>query len=277
MTIEKLTRRAIKAEPGATKYMTGEPTAFAATSDKLLDLILNGPTPNGVQKCQIRSMLREVYAALARFEQLGSFASPFMNDPPAIVALAFAELYPDKEYDAQITPDIRDENGVAVCGCTTFSSDPNELPLVEVSGQLPLVHVPEIFAHELAHVATGELNEHGPEWEAAFEAIWKKYDEIAVAIFGPLEQSEEAAVTITPHKVGDGGILALPLRENVPEPKDESWKLTTCPVCGADCWESEAARKAMEAEPELRAACTACALKAGTASAAEKEGDHDQH
>ena len=187
------------------------------------------------------------------------------------MALAFAELYPGKEYDAQIAPDIRDDAGVPVCGCTTFSTDPDERPLVEISGQLPLVHVPEILAHELAHVATGQLTEHGPEWEAAFEAIQKKYDEIAVDIFGPIE---EPAVTITPHKVGDGGILALPLRENVPEPKDESWKLTTCPICGAECWESEAARQAMDAEPELRAACTACALKAGAASGKEEAHDH---
>ena len=102
-------------------------------------------------------------------------------------------------------------------------------------------------------------------------SIQKKYDEIAVDIFGPIE---EPAVTITPHKVGDGGILALPLRENVPKPKDESWKLTTCPICGAECWESEAARQAMDAEPELRAACTACALKAGAASGKEEAHDH---
>lgn len=248
-----------------------ETKAFADIDDKLLDLILNGPTLNSITKGQIRAMLRETYTALKRFEKIGSFATPFVNDPPAIVALAFAELYPGKEYDAQIAPDIRDDAGVPVCGCTTFSTDPDERPLVEISGQLPLVHVPEILAHELAHVATGQLTEHGPEWEAAFEAIQKKYDEIAVDIFGPIE---EPAVTITPHKVGDGGILALPLRENVPEPKDESWKLTTCPICGAECWESEAARQAMDAEPELRAACTACALKAGAASGKEEAHDH---
>lgn len=271
MNIDKLTRRVINAEPGAVRCMTEETKAFADIDDKLLDLILNGPTLNSITKGQIRAMLRETYTALKRFEKIGSFATPFINDPPAIVALAFDELYPDKEYDAQIVPDIRDDDGVPVCGCTTFSTDPNERPLVEISGQLPLVHVPEILAHELAHVATGQLTEHGPEWEAAFEAIQKKYDEIAVDIFGPIE---EPAVTITPHKVGDGGILALPLRENVPEPKDESWKLTTCPVCGAECWESEAARQAMAAEPELRAACTACALKAGTAGGKEEAHDH---
>ena len=270
MNIEKLTRRAIKADPGAARYMDGEAKSFTAVGDKLLDLILNGPTINGIPKYQIRAMLRELYTALGRFEQIGSFATPFINDPPAIVALAFAELYPGKEYDAQITPDIRDENGVAVCGCTTFSSDPNERPLVEVSGQLPLVHVPEILAHELAHVATGELNEHGPEWEAAFEAIWKKYDEIAVELFGPLGGEPEEPVVAH-------GTLVLPCKEDGTEPKDASWKLVTCPVCGADCWESDGHREIMAKSPGLNVACSACVMTGEDGADNGGEDDHGQH
>lgn len=76
-------------------------------------------------------------------------------------------------------------------------------------------------------------------------------------------RKRRAGQIITPHKPGDGGILTMPLRSNVPNPKSEDWKLTSCPVCGAECWESPIAREAMAAEPNLRAACTACALKAG--------------
>ena len=265
MNFDKLTRRAVDVDPEAVRYFTKETHLMQDWSDKMVDLILNGPTLNGFNKDEVRAMLRQTYAALKRYERIGTFATPFANDPPAIVAMAFAELYPDKEYDAQIVPDIMDENGVQVCGCTTFSSDPEELPLVEISGQLPLVHVPEILAHELAHIATGQVDEHGPEWEDAFKAINEKYDEIAVAIFGPFEepQPDPAEIGVTPHKVGDGGVLALPLRSNVPEPARADWKLTTCPICGAECWESDLAREAMAAEPDLSAACTACALKAG--------------
>ena len=70
-------------------------------------------------------------------------------------------------------------------------------------------------------------------------------------------------MTVTPHKVGDGGILAMPLKANIPDPQRDDWKLVTCPICGAECWENDLARQAMAAEPELRAACTTCALKAG--------------
>ena len=73
-------------------------------------------------------------------------------------------------------------------------------------------------------------------------------------------------VTVTPHEVGDGGILAMPLKANIPDPQRDDWKLVTCPICGAECWENDLARQAMAAEPELRAACTTCALKAGVAA-----------
>ena len=104
-----------------------------------------------------------------------------------------------------------------------------------------------------------EAVEHGPEWKAAEEAIFQKYNEILNAKI----PDEPVEVTVTPHKVGDGGILAMPLKANIPDPQRDDWKLVTCPICGAECWENDLARQAMAAEPELRAACTTCALKAG--------------
>lgn len=118
---------------------------------------------------------------------------------------------------------------------------------------------PCLLAHELAHVAAGEAVEHGPEWKAAEEAIFQKYNEILDAKI----PDEPVEVTVTPHEVGDGGILAMPLKANIPDPQRDDWKLVACPICGAECWENDLARQAMAAEPELRAACTTCALKAG--------------
>lgn len=54
--------------------------------DKMLDLILNGPTINGIKKDEVRAMLRETYTALKQYEKIGPMASPFINDPTAIVA-----------------------------------------------------------------------------------------------------------------------------------------------------------------------------------------------
>ena len=45
-------------------------------SDKMLDLILNGPTINGIKKDEVRAMLRETYTALKQYEKIGPMASP---------------------------------------------------------------------------------------------------------------------------------------------------------------------------------------------------------
>lgn len=252
-----LTRKKVNVDPSAVRYM-GETHLMEQWSDKALDLILNGPTINGVKKDDVRAMLRQTYAALKPYEQIGPMASPFQNDPSAIVALAFRELYPDAEYYAQLVPALEDETGKPAYGLTIFPED-GSAPIVCVSAEAPISAEPELLAHELAHVVAGEGAGHGPEWKAAEEAISRQYDEILNAMI----PDEPAGVTITPHEVGDGGILAMLLKANIPDPQHDDWKLTTCPICGAECWETDLARQAMAAEPELRAACTTCALKAG--------------
>ena len=230
-------------------------------SDRMLDLILNGPTINGIKKDEVRAMLRETYTALKQYEKIGPMASPFINDPTAIVARAFSELYPGVEYVAQYVPDLRDETNGTAYGLTIFPDD-GSTPIVCISAEVPISAGPELLAHELAHVAAGEAVEHGPSWKAAEEAIFQKYNEILDAKI----PDEPVEVTVTPHEVGDGGILAMPLKANIPDPQRDDWKLVTCPICGAECWENDLARQAMAAEPELRAACTTCALKAGVAA-----------
>lgn len=80
-----LTREKVDAEPGAARYM-GETHMMEDWSDKMIDLVLNGPTLNGFKKDELRAMLRQTYAALKQYEQIGPMASPYMNDPSAIVA-----------------------------------------------------------------------------------------------------------------------------------------------------------------------------------------------
>ena len=115
---------------------------------------------------------------------------------------------------------------------------------------------PELLAHELAHVATPEDTEHGESWSAASEAIFKKYNELLDTM-----TPDEPESILSPHQPGDGGILTMPLRDNVPEPPTDDWQLTTCPVCGAECWQTDTARRILALEPDVRTACTACALK----------------
>lgn len=128
------------------------------------------------------------------------------------------------------------------------------------AGRIPYFNrnyvAPELLAHELAHVATPEDTEHGESWSAASEAIFKKYNELLDAMI-----PDEPEPVLAPHQPGDGGILTMPLRDNVPKPPTDDWQLTTCPVCGAECWQTDTARRILALEPDVRTACTACALK----------------
>lgn len=200
-------------------------------------------------------MLRETYTALKQYEKIGPMASPFINDPTAIVARAFSELYPGVEYIAQYVPDLRDETNGTAYGLTIFPDD-GSTPIVCISAEAPISAAPELLAHELAHVATPEDTEHGESWSAASEAIFKKYNELLDTMI-----PDEPEPILSSHQPGDGGILTMPLRDNVPEPPTDDWQLTTCPVCGAECWQTDTARRILALEPDVRTACTACALK----------------
>lgn len=114
-------------------------------SDKMLDLILNGPTINGIKKDEVRAMLRETYTALKQYEKIGPMASPFINDPTAIVARAFSELYPGVEYVAQYVPDLRDETNGTAYGLTIFPDD-GSTPIVCISAEAPISAAPELLA-----------------------------------------------------------------------------------------------------------------------------------
>lgn len=113
----------------------------------------------------------------------GRLVSPFANDPFALVALAFKNLYHEREYAAYFVPEVEDGSGGEACGVTTFPEDGSP-PVVEVSGEIPIAAGVEIFAHELAHVATPEDREHGEAWKDAFDRIFEEYNRIAQDLFG---------------------------------------------------------------------------------------------
>ena len=64
---------------------------------------------------------------------------------------------------------------------------------------------------------------------------------------------------LTPYQIGSGGIACHPMKSNVPVGRP-GWRLTTCPSCGRECWETPLARETMAKDPTVRAACTVCAL-----------------
>ncbi len=79
---------------------------------------------------------------------------------------------------------------------------------------------------------------------------------------------------ITVRQQGEsGGIACLPMAVNIPKPMSKDWKKVSCPICGADCWESDLARKIIAKGTMV--VCTMCALKIGL-SGSEQEKNHDK-
>ena len=77
------------------------------------------------------------------------------------------------------------------------------------------------------------------------------------------EERERMQIKIETRKLTDGsGILMMPLRKNVPLPRDPDWKLTICPECGRKCWD----RLLPEGYRVEKKLCTECALTEGVKS-----------
>ena len=70
---------------------------------------------------------------------------------------------------------------------------------------------------------------------------------------------------VIPRKPTDhGGILAMPLVENVPRPTDTTWRKATCPKCGRACWDRFLPDGYRESMFDGKM-CTLCALRVGEA------------
>lgn len=66
---------------------------------------------------------------------------------------------------------------------------------------------------------------------------------------------------IEPRKAADrGGYLMMPLKKNVPHPKDETWIPAICPECGCECWDRPLPEGFAE-EMFSGKLCTMCAIK----------------
>lgn len=99
------------------------------------------------------------------------------------------------------------------------------------------------------------------KWEPA-GAFVLSLDKVEVLEVVQEEEKTVPGVNFAPHKVGDGGILCLPLCKNISLPENSNWKKVHCPICGAECFQTDFAQKLLAEEPDLKTACTRCALKA---------------
>ena len=117
--------------------------------------------------------------------------SPFGNDMFAMVWKAFKNQYPGRDCTCFWEPEIRyAEDGSEVYGLTDYNEETGEYTVFVNPTALNVSDAVEILAHELAHVAAGIDKGHGPEWEAAYDAIFEEYNRIGVEMFGKPEEVE---------------------------------------------------------------------------------------
>lgn len=95
-----------------------------------------------------------------------------MNDPLDDIILAALLVYPKIKAEIYYDPSMsleKNEFGA------TFFPDDGFTPIVYLNPYLQMAQLPEILAHELAHIEAGYDAQHGPRWEEAFSKIQERY------------------------------------------------------------------------------------------------------
>ena len=103
-----------------------------------------------------------------------------LNDPIPILFEIFSKLYENADKievwyaDDEFIKSDDEEQGQ---GVTVFPDDGSE-PVIYVSTSLTIKYLPEILAHEMAHVIAGYIEGHGDVWNEAFDKINAMYNGI---------------------------------------------------------------------------------------------------
>jgi len=105
-------------------------------------------------------------------------------DPLVDVIQATVNLYGDVDAIIQYHPELKRSwkpslrFGRRVCGETYFPDD-EATPVISLNPDIPLKHIIEILAHELAHVVVGYDRDHDSDWKYAFDRIHDEYLKIS--------------------------------------------------------------------------------------------------
>lgn len=68
--MERLTNEEVRVDESIDRYL-GPRSVLECMKPKLLDLVLNGPVLNSVSKAALRQIIRQLYSALAAYEDTG--------------------------------------------------------------------------------------------------------------------------------------------------------------------------------------------------------------
>ena len=89
--MERLTNEEVRVDESLDRYL-GPRSVLECMKPKLLDLVLNGPVLNSVSKAALRQIIRQLYSALAAYEDTG-LTPEEINDLASV-----REISPEAEY-----------------------------------------------------------------------------------------------------------------------------------------------------------------------------------
>lgn len=89
--MERLTNEEVRVDESMDRYL-GPRSVLEGMKPKLLDLVLNGPVLNSVSKAALRQIIRQLYSALAAYEDTG-LTPEKINDLASV-----REISPEAEY-----------------------------------------------------------------------------------------------------------------------------------------------------------------------------------
>jgi len=109
----------------------------------------------------------------------------FDNDPFRFALRAFDDLHPELDVTIHWVPDVLEAVGQperkdeVVLGVTIVDPETGQPTGVFLGMNQAVSAALPTLIHELAHVAAGCVdNAHGPEWQAAEDALWARYAEL---------------------------------------------------------------------------------------------------
>ena len=90
--MKRLTSEEVRVDESVDRYL-GPLADLEGMKPKLLDLILNGPVLNGVSKDVLRQIIRQLYSALAAYEDTGITAEEITATVPYCKNCEYGEAY----------------------------------------------------------------------------------------------------------------------------------------------------------------------------------------
>lgn len=149
--MERLTNEEVRVDESMDRYL-GPRSVLEGMKPKLLALVLNGPVLNSVSKAALRQIIRQLYSALAAYEDTG-LTPEEINDLASV-----REISPEAEYAINKHADNIIERLDKLLHQTDDDARLRELAEADKDGRL--VVLPCKVGDKLYRVFDGNISEH---------------------------------------------------------------------------------------------------------------------